>query len=233
MLLLNSPAIIFGECVRFVGWGVGILAKRWILLFGINSEHNVPFSPENQIHLDSERLFTVVLKFSELKLWQIQNNILLLGSQRRACFSPPPLFFRFCWLKRLFPFSSSNPSSAHLQTMQPYCGSVWCGAILFCSVPGRQANHQWWLLEVWRLASNPLCLLAACLWFVGWHPQCSGHVGKFFDSGRMEAAAFVLLQLHETNKHAIGHKETSKRLCLKQNLVFVRTAGEKTGLDCF
>lgn len=48
----------------------------------------------------------------------------------------------------------------------------------------------------------------------------------------MEAAAFVLLQLHETNKHAIGHKETSKRLCLKQNLVFVRTAGEKTGLDC-
>lgn len=27
----------------------------------------------------------------------------------------------------------------------------------------------------------------------------------------MEAAAFVLLQLHETNKHATGHKETSRR----------------------
>lgn len=38
-----------------------------------------------------------------------------------------------------------------------------------------------------------------------------GTLGKFFDSGRMEAAAFVPLQSHETNKHAIGHKETSKR----------------------
>lgn len=46
----------------------------------------------------------------------------------------------------------------------------------------------------------------------------------------MEAAAFVLLQLHETNKHTIKHKETSKRLRLEQNLVFVRT--KKKGLDC-
>lgn len=43
----------------------------------------------------------------------------------------------------------------------------------------------------------------------------------------MEAAAFVLLQLHETNKHTVQHKETSKRLCLKQNMVFVRSAGKK------
>lgn len=50
---------------------------------------------------------------------------------------------------------------------------------------------------------------------------------KVFDSGRMEAAAFVLLQLHETNKHTIAHKETSKRLGLKQNLVFVGTAEKK------
>ena len=43
----------------------------------------------------------------------------------------------------------------------------------------------------------------------------------------MEAAAFVLLQLHETNKHTIKHKETSKRLWLEQNLVFVQTAEKK------
>lgn len=36
----------------------------------------------------------------------------------------------------------------------------------------------------------------------------------------MEAAAFVLPQLHETNKHATGHKEAGERLRLKQSLVF-------------
>lgn len=81
-------------------------------------------------HCGSERLFTVVLKFSELKLWQIQNRILSPGSQRRTCFFSPLTIFRFCKLKRLFLFFKL-PSSAHLQTMQPYCGSVRCGAILF------------------------------------------------------------------------------------------------------
>lgn len=39
--------------------------------------------------------------------------------------------------------------------MQPYCGSVRRGAILFCSVPGRQANHQWWLSEVLEVGIRP------------------------------------------------------------------------------
>lgn len=49
----------------------------------------------------------------------------------------------------------------------------------------------------------------------------------------MEATAFVLLQLHETNKHTIKHKETSKRLSLEQNLVFVQNDLKKQCGLCF
>lgn len=116
------------------------------------------FSLEDQIHLDSEWLFTVVFEIWELKLWQMQNNILSAGSQRQAHFLIHPRFFSLVFFlspKRLFPSCHCTPRGAHLHTMQPYCGSVRRGAILFCSVPGRQANHQWWLSEVLEVGIRP------------------------------------------------------------------------------
>lgn len=40
----------------------------------------------------------------------------------------------------------------------------------------------------------------------------------------MEADAFVLLQLHETNKHTIKHKESSNRLWPRPNVELVQSA---------
>lgn len=45
-----------------------------------------------------------------------------------------------------------------------------------------------------RLASDPLCLAAECLWFVGWHPHCSGHTGKFLTIPEWKLLARLLQQ---------------------------------------
>lgn len=58
-----------------------------------NKRLSVMFLLEDQIHLDSEWLFTVVFEIWELKLWQMQNNILSAGSQRQAHFLFTLVFF--------------------------------------------------------------------------------------------------------------------------------------------
>lgn len=56
----------------------------------------------------------------------------------------------------------------------------------------------------------------------------------FFDSGRMEAAAFVLLQLRETNKHTIKHNETSKTALseIESGICAKRPKKKKNGPCC-
>lgn len=67
----------------------------------------------------------------------------MLGKRRIAGITQMAIFFfsfsSFCKLKRRLLFFKL-PSGPQTQTMQPCCGSVRHGAILFYTVPGRQAK---------------------------------------------------------------------------------------------
>lgn len=67
----------------------------------------------------------------------------MLGKRRIAGITQMAMFFfsfsSFCKLKRRLLFFKL-PSGPQTQTMQPCCGSVRHGAILFYTVPGRQAK---------------------------------------------------------------------------------------------
>lgn len=121
-----------------------LMARKFILGLETNTEQNVLFCCSQMYYglrtlCDSKWLFTVVLKISVDWNFGKYKIAFFYPNHRDGHFFFP--FFSFCKLKRLFLFFKL-PSSAQIQTMQPCCGSVRRGAILFYTVPGRQANHQ-------------------------------------------------------------------------------------------
>lgn len=72
MLLLKPFGYYFlGEWVRFLGGNRAKNTGKEINFIVWNKRLSVMFSLQDQIHLDSEWLFTVVFEIWELKLWQM------------------------------------------------------------------------------------------------------------------------------------------------------------------
>lgn len=208
--------------------------KRWqrrsTLLFGVNSHAFRKFAWTRGRFFYCRTQFFFF--FGRQNLWLTQNNShfdLITGGQAHfSNFTPLFLSKAFFFLFPFFPpMCRCTPRGAQVSTQ---CSHI---------VVATRRHFSFFSLRANEAGESPVVAVggffpggwhqtlfvcpSACLWFVGWHPQCSGPHWEsffFFDGGRIECLAHLLFccESRETNKHAIQTQRIFTNLVGKKGL---------------